>query len=80
MIDHKRFYDGMDTVAIAEVRTKAATTNTHQVFSQHMGYILGGKATLIVTFDDEPRLTLKDHDAHQRAAVSMAISATRNKQ
>jgi len=43
--------------AFLECRREALTTKTHKTFSQYIGHVFGGKATLIVTYDDEVRLT-----------------------
>ena len=43
-----------------EKRTKALQNKEHTVHSKHVGYLFGGKVTIIVTYDDEPRMTNKE--------------------
>ena len=50
----------IDMQDLNRVKFKALETMTHQVYSQHIGKILGGRVTVIVDFDAEPRLTRKE--------------------
>ena len=54
--------------AAVDVRRKAMETMTDQVYSQHIGTLLGGKCTLIVTFDGEPKMTAKQWEDNKAQA------------
>jgi len=54
--------DEIDMRAALEKKQDADANMKNTVYSQHIGTLLGGRATLVLTFDAEPRFTRDEWD------------------
>ena len=54
-------------------KAEASAQCIDTVYSQHLGEIYGGKATLIITFDDEPRMTRRQWEEWENSKTMKSL-------